>query len=305
MSISEEIVLSGGYGIEEAYLTPDQWVRPQTIINPTKGIIHWTGNISQGASDRANRNYFEGLTNGYASAHTVADGDSFLVCIPFMPNVAEMAYHVGASSYRGQFAFEGSYPNSYTLGHEMCVNKDGDFRESYKKAVWIMAYWCAIYNWDVNKDVARHYDVTGKGCPLPMLDLIFDTKYCLGIGWSESDTKWMQDNLHIDGVQGEKLWIKYLNDIIEVRSAMDSNGKILSKEATPMKLSDAQWHMLTNSLQGFYDKTTAGEFGVDVLSNYDWVTKSYKHELTNDEMIWLNTIMLARLNKINTDKDVF
>lgn len=306
-SISEEIVLSGGYTIEEAYLTPDKWVRPQTLINPTKGVLHWTGNINQYATDRANRNYFEGLTNGYASSQTVGDGDSILVCIPFMPNVAEMAYHVGASSYKGQFNYAGSYPNSYTLGHEMCVNKGGNFRESYKRSVWIMAYWCAIYNWDVFKDVVRHYDVTGKGCPLPMLDLILDTKYCKSVGWSDEDIKWMQTNLQIDGVQGEKLWSKYLNDVFEVKSAMDNNGKIFSKGVEPMKLSNEQWHMLTNSLTGFYDKTTSGEFGQgnDILSNYDWITKSYNHELTTDEVAWLTLIMFARMNKINTDKDVF
>lgn len=221
-TIVEEIVKDGGYVILDNFIHPSQWVRPQTRINPRGGIIHWTGNIRSGASDRANRDFFDGRKGTYGSAQLIGDMDSILAALPYMPYDAELGYHVGASFY--QTAHFGSYPNNCTLGYEMCVNKDGDFRESYKRAVWTMAYLGSIYSWNPLEDVMRHQDVTGKDCPLPFTDLIFSDNHCRSIGWSNEDIQWMRNNLHIDGIQGEALWIKYRNDVVEVQYIIDNGG---------------------------------------------------------------------------------
>jgi N-acetylmuramoyl-L-alanine amidase CwlA len=221
-TIVQEIINEAGYSIQEAYIHPSQWVRTQVMITPRGGIIHWTGNISAGANDRANRTFFDGRKGTYGSAHLIGDMDSILAALPYMPNDAELAYHVGATVY--ETAHFGSYPNNCTLGYEMCVNMDGNFRESYKRAVWTMAYLSSVYNWNPQEDVMRHNDITGKDCPLPFLDLIHNDNHCLSIGWSSTDTQWMRNNLHIDGVQGEALWQKYKQDVTELHEILENGG---------------------------------------------------------------------------------
>ncbi|MDF2650891.1 MAG: putative N-acetylmuramoyl-L-alanine amidase [Paenibacillus sp.] len=293
MSIVDEIIAAGGYPIVPAYLTPDQWVRPEIKITPTKGIIHWTGNMNAGANSRANRNYFENLTGGYASAHTVGDDDSILACIPYLPNEAEMAYHVGANTYSGQF--QNSYPNAYSLGHEMCVNKDGNFRESYKRSVWVLAYWSYLYGWDVNNDVARHYDVTRKHCPLPFIDLIFDDRFCTSIGFSHEDISWMRQNLHIDGIQGETLWIKFTQDVSQLTQILREENGSLQGGAKKVKFTnDYQWGMLVNALHQLYVKSTNGKLEHPLLTDYGWVNSAYSGDMTIDDMAWLAIILLCK-----------
>jgi hypothetical protein len=296
MSIVSEIINDGGYTIVDNFIHPSQWVRTQVRITPRGGIIHWTGNISVGANDRANRNFFDGRKDSYGSAQIIGDMDSILGAIPYMPNDVELAYHVGANVY--QTAHFGSYPNNCTIGYEMCVNKDGNFRESYKRAVWTMAYLGYIYKWNPREDVMRHHDITGKDCPLPFLDLIYDDSHCLGIGWSASDTKWMRDNLQIDGIQGEKLWIKYVNDVSDIQDNITKNNgilkalnpvKILSvpqEDEEDMKLTDDQWKRLGDSYAGLFEKK--------ILVDSSWATKAYNKELTVGEIAWINTVIYAR-----------
>jgi hypothetical protein len=162
------------------------------------------------------------LKDTYASAHTIGDCQTIVAALPFQLDEAEMAYHVGAKSYRTSHF--GAYPNNCTLGHEMCVNADGNFRESYKRAVWVMAYWCYLYGWDATCNVMRHYDVTGKPCPLPFVDQVFDDHLCAGIGFTEAQTAWIRENLHIDGLQGEPLWVAYLSDIADLTEILREGG---------------------------------------------------------------------------------
>lgn len=223
MSIVQEIIKDGGYTIVDKFIKPSKWTRPQIRIKPIAGVIHWTANIRFGADAMANRNFFNNRTGDYGSAHTCGDDKEIIGCLPYMPNNAEEGYHVGADVY---FTNQlGNYPNAHTVGHEMCVNKDGDFRESYKHAVWVMAFWCSIYDWNPQKNIYRHYDITHKDCPLPFLDLIYDDKHLISKGWTDADIKWMRDNLHIDGIQGDKLWTKYKSDVEELLKYM-TNGKL-------------------------------------------------------------------------------
>ncbi|WJH33013.1 N-acetylmuramoyl-L-alanine amidase [Paenibacillus sp. CC-CFT747] len=218
-SVVEEIVADGGYAIVDRFLTPSSWSRPQVKITPKGGIIHWTANIGKGADAPATRNYFEGLNDRFASSHTIGDDRIIIAALPYLPGQAEMAYHVGALSYRTDRF--GSYPNDSTLGHEMCVNADGNFRESYKRAVWVMAHWSHLYRWNPQTAVARHYDITGKGCPLPFLEELFDDAYVRSLGYTPTQIEWIRTNLHIDGVQGEALWKAYVQDVSELTDILN------------------------------------------------------------------------------------
>lgn len=134
--------------------------RPGTMIIPRGLVIHWTANKRAGANAVANRNYFNNPTT-VASAHYIVDDKQIVRCLP----ENEMGYHVGAKSYKPDALQKlSSYPNNCTIGIEMCVNSDGDFKAMYQRTIELAADILKRYDWSVDK-VWRHFDVTGKNCP--------------------------------------------------------------------------------------------------------------------------------------------
>lgn len=134
-------------------LTVNPYSRPGTAREEINGIvIHYTANPGSGA--QANRDYFEGLKDSHitkASSHFVVGLEGEIIqCIP----TAEIAY---ASNER----------NRDTVAIECCYeNEDGSFnQETYNEVIHLTAWLCAKFGLDEN-DVIRHYDVTGKKCPL-------------------------------------------------------------------------------------------------------------------------------------------
>ncbi len=134
-------------------LTVNPYSRPGTALEKVNGIvIHYTAN--PGATAIANRNYFENLKDTHttkASSHFVVGLDGEIVqCIP----TAEIAY---ASNDR----------NSDTISIECCYkNEDGSFEQAtYDSVIKLTAWLCAKFGL-TSENVIRHYDVTGKLCPL-------------------------------------------------------------------------------------------------------------------------------------------
>lgn len=134
-------------------LTVNPYSRPGTALEKVNGIvIHYTAN--PGATAIANRNYFENLKDTHttkASSHFVVGLEGEIVqCIP----TAEIAY---ASNDR----------NSDTISIECCYkNEDGSFEQpTYDSVIKLTAWLCAKFGL-TSEDVIRHYDVTGKLCPL-------------------------------------------------------------------------------------------------------------------------------------------
>ena len=134
-------------------LTVNPYSRPGTALEKVNGIvIHYTAN--PGATAIANRNYFENLKDTHttkASSHFVVGLEGEIVqCIP----TAEIAY---ASNDR----------NSDTISIESCYkNEDGSFEQAtYDSVIKLTAWLCAKFGL-TSEDVIRHYDVTGKLCPL-------------------------------------------------------------------------------------------------------------------------------------------
>lgn len=139
--------------IQADLLEPNPYSRPQTPIEEVNGVVvHYVGN--PGTSAKANRNYFNGLAESkatYASSHFIIDIDGTIIqCIP----LDEMSY---ASNDR----------NKDTISIEVChPDETGEFTaQSYKALVSLTKWLCSEYELDSN-DVIRHYDVTGKLCPL-------------------------------------------------------------------------------------------------------------------------------------------
>lgn len=149
------------YEFRQMFLTPGRGGRPGRKITPKGLVMHWTANTNVGANAVANRNYFENHPQNKVSAHYVVDDHQVILCVP----EDEMAYHVGGKRYQPR-ALEllSSYPNNCTIGIEMCVNADGDFRKTYENTVNLAADILKRHGWGVDR-LWRHYDVTGKDCP--------------------------------------------------------------------------------------------------------------------------------------------
>ncbi|MCD8132260.1 MAG: peptidoglycan recognition protein family protein [Clostridiales bacterium] len=151
--ISEESIEAHTPDYEVDLLTINEYSRPGIALEEVNGIvIHYTAN--PGTSAEANRDYFEGLKDSRAtkaSAHFIVGLEGEIVqCIP----TAEIAY---ASNER----------NSDTLSIECCYeNEDGSFNQAtYDSVVHLTAWLCAKFGL-TSDDVMRHYDITGKLCPV-------------------------------------------------------------------------------------------------------------------------------------------
>lgn len=151
---------------KEMLLTKGRGGRPGLKITPKGVVIHWTANTANGADAIANRNYFENHPQYQVSAHYIVDDKRIVRCVP----ENEMAYHVGAKSYKPEALKRLSlYPNSCTIGIEICVNKDGDFKRTYQNAVSLAADILKRHGLSAD-DLWRHFDITGKDCPRFFVD---------------------------------------------------------------------------------------------------------------------------------------
>lgn len=135
-------------------------------------VIHWTANTKRGADADNNRNYFN-LGSRPASAHYIVDDRTIVQCIPDH----EVAFHCGDKP-EGRYRLPGLQlikgtrltPNYFTIGIEMCVNEDGDWAKTYRHTCRLAAMLLFRHNLP-DGSVLRHWDITGKQCPRPFLDL--------------------------------------------------------------------------------------------------------------------------------------
>jgi N-acetylmuramoyl-L-alanine amidase len=158
--------------IDHQLLTKNQFSRPGALLKYVGGVVlHWVANPQTTAMN--NRNYFESLKNQnseckdarYASAHFIIGIQGEVIqCLP----ENEVAYHVGAKEYT-PLALQnlGTYPNNDTLGIELCHN---DWTGAFSKETLTAARELVSELLERHKltggDVYRHFDITGKECPL-------------------------------------------------------------------------------------------------------------------------------------------
>lgn len=115
---------------------------------------------NSGTTAQANRDYFNSLADGelqtYASSHFIVglDGE-VLQCVP----LTEIAY---ASNNR----------NGDTVSIEAChPDETGEYSPAtYARVVELAAWLCREFRLDPEDGVIRHYDVSGKSCPLYYVD---------------------------------------------------------------------------------------------------------------------------------------
>lgn len=146
--------------INKQLLTPNRFSRPQTPLKEVKKVaIHYVANPMSTAQN--NRDYFNNLRVGvrnkfgklmFVSAHYVVGLQGEIInCIP----ENEISYCTNSA-------------NTYSISIETChPTADGHFNAAtYKSLVELTADICERYKLNPLTDVIRHYDVTGKACPL-------------------------------------------------------------------------------------------------------------------------------------------
>lgn len=170
--------------IDVQLLTSNPYSRPQTKLKKVKGlVIHYVAN--PGTTAQQNRNYFEGLKDSKitkASSHFIIGLDGEIIqCIP-----------------SGEIAYASNERNEDTLSIECChPDATGKFnQETYDSLVHLTAWLCGKFDL-TTRDVIRHYDVTGKQCPLYY-------------------------------VENPKAWQQFLTDVQDYieRNGEEENGKI-------------------------------------------------------------------------------
>ncbi len=139
--------------ITEMFLTPNKYSRPQIKLEKvTKIAVHYVGNPKSTAKN--NRDYFENLKDTherYVSAHFIIGLEGEIIqCIPL-----------------NEWSYCTNQANGYSISIECChPDSTGKFNDATEDSlVELCAYLCKKYGLSAD-DVIRHYDVTGKHCPL-------------------------------------------------------------------------------------------------------------------------------------------
>ena len=124
-------------------------------------VVHYTGN--DGDTARANCTYFAGEHRN-ASAHYFVDEDGAWQSV----QDGDTAWHCGAASYRHPIC-----RNANSIGVELCSRKmAGEYgfaALTYANGVALLRQLRAVYQLPKGR-VLRHYDVTGKRCPAPLVE---------------------------------------------------------------------------------------------------------------------------------------
>ncbi|MDE6592584.1 MAG: N-acetylmuramoyl-L-alanine amidase [Oscillospiraceae bacterium] len=138
--------------ITENFLTVNKFSRPGIKLEKvTKIAVHYVGN--PGSSAIANRNYFENQKNGgkYVSAHFVIGLEGEIIqCIPL-----------------NEWSYCTNQANGYSISIECChPDSTGKFNEKTEESLAELCAYLLKKFGLTTEDIIRHYDVTGKQCPL-------------------------------------------------------------------------------------------------------------------------------------------
>ena len=111
-------------------------------------VIHYVGN--PGTTAQQNRDYYANPSSDVSSHFVIGLKGEIIQCIPLHEKSS-------ASNHR----------NKDTISIEVChPDESGKFTDaSYQSLVKLTAWLCEISDLD-SGDVIRHYDITGKQCPL-------------------------------------------------------------------------------------------------------------------------------------------
>lgn len=188
-------------------------------------VIHYTAN--NGDTAKNNIDYYARTPNLSASAHYYVDENEVWQSVLDK----DTAWHCGAKTYKHKECRNGN-----SIGIELCSRKDATGKYYFKEAVVLRAIsltkeLMTKYNIPIN-NVIRHYDVTGKICPAPMVN---DTKQ-----WTDFLNKLSAPKKKIEtgnDIVWELMNGKYKIEINEVAKAI----KALDNAKTSAEFNSLYW----------------------------------------------------------------
>lgn len=254
----------------------NDYSHPGDLLGLVNGVAwHYTG--SNGEPDATNINeYFENLGKThatYASAHISVDRDEIELGIPW----SDLAYHVGANVYKAGIQDKvGSYPNAHLWGVEICEDVNDQFPpETFANAVSLGAWFIietrkggslakyAKPGGLSTNDFYRHFDITGKACPLPWIPA---TK--------NGDAEWARFKAEVNALVAQ-----YDNPVEE-----DECMK-------PMILPDWAWQQAYNIVGDSYNK---GQI------DWVWCQKILDRTMTTTEYVHIIAVIEALARGVKT-----
>lgn len=120
-------------------------------------VIHDTGNKVRGADARRNFEYFNSGNRDASADFFVDDKEAYQV----NDYNAYYTWHCGDGG--GKYGIS----NGNSVGVEICVNADGDYKRAFENAVELTKQLMAELNIPPER-VVRHYDASRKNCPASM-----------------------------------------------------------------------------------------------------------------------------------------
>lgn len=194
--------------IDDVLLTPNKYSRPQIPLKSVKKVVlHYVGNPNSTAM--ANRNYFENQKNGgrYVSSHYIVGlGGEILRCVP-----------------ENEVAYCSNSANSCSISIECChPDATGKFTdETTRSAAELCAYLLKKYGLTVD-DLIRHYDVTGKQCPLWFVPTKYQSE-------EAANARWAGFKALVSQKMGDEFLIRVKDDELNVREGVGVGSAVCAK----------------------------------------------------------------------------
>ena len=200
--------------ITDALLTPNKFSRPQIPLKSVKKVVlHYVGNPKSSAM--ANRNYFENQKSGgrYVSSHYIIglEGE-ILRCVP-----------------ENEVAYCSNQANTYSISIECChPDATGKFTDATTdSSAELCAYLLKKYGLKVD-DLIRHYDVTGKQCPLWFVPTKYQSEAVANARWAGFKALVSQKmECNVPTKQEASFKVRILDDALNVRKAAGVGNPIV------------------------------------------------------------------------------
>ncbi|MEE0982211.1 MAG: N-acetylmuramoyl-L-alanine amidase [Acutalibacteraceae bacterium] len=226
--------------IIEMFLTPNKFSRPQiTLTKVDKIAVHYVGNA--GSSAKANRNYFENLknqipdkTNTYClnsdGSYQLYNGQKVRLRWVSAHFVIGLSGEIIQCIPLDEWSYCTNQANSYSISIECChPDTTGKFTEATEKSLAeLCAYLCQQYNLNPMDDIIRHYDVTGKQCPLYWSPTKYTSKQVADVRFKtfkKSVAEIMGAKIEV-AEKGNSFLVRVLDVALNIRSAPGTSNKI-------------------------------------------------------------------------------
>lgn len=123
------------------------------LNQPKYIVVHDTANKKVGAGALAHYKYFDSAYRA-ASAHYFVDDSNIIETV----EVSLVAWHCGDG--RNRYGIN----NSNSIGIEICINEDSDYKKALDQARELIRFLMKYYSIPKSR-VVRHYDASRKICP--------------------------------------------------------------------------------------------------------------------------------------------